>query len=699
MKKHTLLLVTSLLGIGSLVGCNQPGPEQITITGANEWGVNGVTNYKASVEGTTWASSDNQVATIDENGKLVALSAGKTTLTASKEGYADGTLEVTIIAHDISFTEEQYGAFFGEFNGVKASLNIQPNSMSIKEGDNTKVYYPTEIKTEQFNYTTEDKTSAVESYGVVYYGNKFNDNNYRIRFNEQEFKNVIFEKQVGEGYEEVYSFIPTFHEYVGSFNFGFAEEQYDINNYVYLYSDEYVVFNEKLGFGGYPVRTYYASNSTLLNSADYNIPGYETVVKDGKTTYVKAFKTIGSRDLEYYTTILTYNGNNLAYFSNGELVDYAYPDASIFLTDVVTLSGELENSYTVEEVEEYEEYKLSPVINDDAATLEVSRDEKGLIYTFKVTEENKYVVRLGADKFEYEHGNEKSIFAPVTTFYGIDDGVRYYEEYELVNHDKSQSFEYWTDLDWDTWEDVPVIRLNGVNITDGKLVPNKNGKAFYSFTANNVNYQVERVNENIAILHSGDKEENMFSISYINKRYNYELINIKEQLDITYANFKVTEGTTEYNAEVILDETFDRVAIKYNDKEIIVLDDDLGLYVLLEGDNLVSLVKKSKIAKLNGTYTSDGVDSVKFDDGKLFINEEEITYELGYIINASAGIFLSLTFKDGARELTLVPYFNGVVLELEEQSDGSYKQINAFFDKSVTDTFVGKYFYDSKYGH
>ena len=50
----------------------------------------------ASVEGVTWASSKESVATVDANGLVTSVGAGSATITASKSGYRDGNVSITV---------------------------------------------------------------------------------------------------------------------------------------------------------------------------------------------------------------------------------------------------------------------------------------------------------------------------------------------------------------------------------------------------------------------------------------------------------------------------------------------------------------------------------------------------------------------------------------------------------------------------
>ena len=58
----------------------------------------------ASVEGVTWASSKPEVATVDANGLVTSVGKGSTQIKASKEGYKDGSLSISVDFETIKVT-------------------------------------------------------------------------------------------------------------------------------------------------------------------------------------------------------------------------------------------------------------------------------------------------------------------------------------------------------------------------------------------------------------------------------------------------------------------------------------------------------------------------------------------------------------------------------------------------------------------
>lgn len=95
-------------------GNNQPSTsaqlEKITITaeGNKKTLIKGDTaetvKLTSSVEGVTWTSSKTDVATVDANGLVTAVGEGSTNITASKNGYRDGTIGIKVELEKIQIT-------------------------------------------------------------------------------------------------------------------------------------------------------------------------------------------------------------------------------------------------------------------------------------------------------------------------------------------------------------------------------------------------------------------------------------------------------------------------------------------------------------------------------------------------------------------------------------------------------------------
>ena len=108
-----MMAISLLFGLG-LAACNQPANPsnntsssipakekiKVTLDGSDktegEVEVEATLQLKASVEGGTWASSNEKVATVDQTGKVTAVAPGNANITVTKEGYDKGTFKVTV---------------------------------------------------------------------------------------------------------------------------------------------------------------------------------------------------------------------------------------------------------------------------------------------------------------------------------------------------------------------------------------------------------------------------------------------------------------------------------------------------------------------------------------------------------------------------------------------------------------------------
>lgn len=103
----TAYTVTDFGGGDSGGGDTPSTPTQITLTAnSTTLKVNKTLQLNSNVAGVTYSSSNTQVATVDANGLVTGVAAGSVTITAKKDGYTDGTIDLTVEADvkEISLT-------------------------------------------------------------------------------------------------------------------------------------------------------------------------------------------------------------------------------------------------------------------------------------------------------------------------------------------------------------------------------------------------------------------------------------------------------------------------------------------------------------------------------------------------------------------------------------------------------------------
>ena len=146
MKKNKLLrslvAFSLLLGFG-LTACNGGGgddkssasqqgsssaaQEKITISaaeGKNKLLKGETVQLTASVAGVTWESKNAAVASVDQNGLVTALSKGSASISATKEGYKGGSINITVDLPSITITApEDKSMLIG--GNIQLSSNVQ----------------------------------------------------------------------------------------------------------------------------------------------------------------------------------------------------------------------------------------------------------------------------------------------------------------------------------------------------------------------------------------------------------------------------------------------------------------------------------------------------------------------------------------------------------------------------------------------
>ena len=86
---------------------SQPAQEKISITaaeGKTKLIFGEKVQLTASVDGVAWSSTKPEVATVDANGLVTAVGKGSTSIKATKEGYKDGSLSISVDFESIKVT-------------------------------------------------------------------------------------------------------------------------------------------------------------------------------------------------------------------------------------------------------------------------------------------------------------------------------------------------------------------------------------------------------------------------------------------------------------------------------------------------------------------------------------------------------------------------------------------------------------------
>ena len=272
----------------------------------------------------TWKSSDTKVATVDNNGKVTAVSVGTTTITAEAAGVSD-TCEVNVVAAPefTDFSKAKYELLFDGDTDLKIS-GITP------KGDNKNSYHY--IITD----TNEKPTLAIENSGGLD-GKGSNAEYLSINVEENYIYNRDIDKYI-ELNQELYLWVIQ-EVYLGS-------SYYNGENSV-SYSTKFVVEGEKLTRPELPQLNLILKEFCIAGNWD----GENTEEESSTWINFKFPSAIENRKFSIKlgritdTAILKKIQNN-DYTGITELKEYAKKDKGVFTTNLTTTR---ENRYDSEQ--------------------------------------------------------------------------------------------------------------------------------------------------------------------------------------------------------------------------------------------------------------------------------------------------------------------------------------------------------------
>ena len=143
--KFLIALAAVTLVFSGLVACGNKGDnqsqnkqEKITITApdSNKNLILGNTmQLTASVAGVTWASKNPEFATVDQTGLVTSVDVGNATITASKEGYKEGSIVIKVDLQKIVITAENGKTEL--LAGEKVKLTADQQGVTWESADST----------------------------------------------------------------------------------------------------------------------------------------------------------------------------------------------------------------------------------------------------------------------------------------------------------------------------------------------------------------------------------------------------------------------------------------------------------------------------------------------------------------------------------------------------------------------------------
>ena len=153
---------------------SQPAQEKIQITAADgktKLILGDKVQLTASVEGVAWTSSKPEVATIDANGLVTSVGKGSTTIKATKEGYKDGSLSISVDFETIKVTAAgKTDLLIGEtvqLSADKQGVTWASSDASVATVDNSGKVTAVKIGTATISASKENCNSGSATINVV----------------------------------------------------------------------------------------------------------------------------------------------------------------------------------------------------------------------------------------------------------------------------------------------------------------------------------------------------------------------------------------------------------------------------------------------------------------------------------------------------------------------------------------------------
>lgn len=587
-----------------------------------------------------------------------------------------------------SYEDSDYGYWMnlGEIKGTAGDFELNKDYLSIKKGELETKYYPTDIQKETISYTVYRYDESGEEYSEtqtdeilsVYYGSQRNDADYKLTFTPTEFKRVVLQKKENGKYNDLYYFSPVANEFAGSYN---GYDEFDLSPYNYLYvvgSELQADYNDKLL--GYPVDVYAEQSMSFQNTSLLLTTGF--YLSNAQTNeYITVADFYDMSDEEGFEYILYPHSNGNLYQIIGDLMYGSfYADPTAFLTTIYDELGNAhKNSYEVEyDSDTFEIVGISAKVDGKDATFSKKRTNSGVKFTFTFADETKVDVYSKLNGFEYvDVDGSRHSYAPAASGYELT-----YVEANLTSGDFSKTFTYYMDIDWDTYDDIEVYKYNNEDITNLKIVADTDGRVAYTFTAGGKDVKIKKLSSVLGTIAVDGVVEYGFNKEYFDKVFNIGLDNPVANVSLEIEDFKVSaNGETAVQGELVYVESRDTVAFKYGDNMLYAGNSNTGIYIL---NDQTLLFRHDLFVALEGTYTSDGTSTMKYEDGKFYVDGTEVAYSLYFISDGTE--YVPAFVINGN---VVVPDFKGTISVYSQ----SGLLVGTYLSQEVFNSFIGKYSY------
>lgn len=652
MKKKSVLtiILSSLIFSGcanssSVTSSTTP----VIIVDSNSFviGVGNTKTIKASESDVIFASDNDEIATVNQEGVVTGVALGTATITLSKDGFED--VKVSIIV-------ENFKDLTGDYVGKIGTISVNSegailNGTSLKEGDVVKETIDGEIC--EVTYLIGD------------------NENYRIYYEGTDRFLLALEQKQAESYVKLAEMMPTIEEFNGAYSFDGSSDKWNtilqIGNY---YNDHYDAFY---------VGLFSNSMNTLRNDTHY-LKSFKTLVNGELRTAIGLYDYVD--DYEYGTYIFQNKPLIGLYDYVNDVFDYFHDplflDAPLFASEdkKMYLTFDKENYKVINQDVEYS-YKSSYVegkghvveLTNGDEKIEVTPTPFGCLWNEKDTV-TEYVCDDISLLEEIEFHSENMTFKYAFNFGSMKYGVKINNRnvdytFEVYNHRKSLKVNLdGKDYYFSVFKDniaVLCTTLDGyIYFINNKLFVDVYNRTFIN--------RVNGITKTLIV-------DNQFNVTFEGQTVASKLI-YEPLVDYPYLKFDVNGKTYRYK---LLENGIAGFVLTYDDKEEYYFD-------------------KPVIEQFYNTYTDKSSPSLVLGEEKINYFGKEYNYSIEpYYIESSFAYVLSIKFLAGEDEVFMIASASMLTTYVEDEK-GTLISDKSFIPVAEFKKLIGTYYYNGKYG-
>ncbi len=539
----------------------------------------------------------------------------------------------------------------GTFHGINGTLTINSKS-AVLEGPNTSFNLkPTSIK--------EEKISSSLTTLTLYFDGAYNEGTTYRAYVDLEGDGLLhFQEAFSNGYMPFGTYQPDIAEYQGVYSSYGDSDQY---NTYYVISNEFDTsrngfVTDHVSTTSWSYEQSWLGKTRIRGTKEESYITYEEIDSDGDSW--GEYQLIKEENrVRFYDRTYEYDNSvtDFGIIQNLQIFDG---------TNTISIGADLEEGILY--------------YGEKEGTLEIKNDENGF-YVESTIDEKVVKIRIFHHYITYEVDGK-------TTIYPIDDT----SEMQGTYTDKTTTIAYL--LDWETEE--YTLEVNGEPTTFSYVISD-NRKAI-SFVKDNKTYIVTPEKNGTAIKVSVDNKssyylnDNEFKEVFAHTYYIHEDGEVKSFIindDLTYViGDKQGQATYQYS------HGSSYPSLKIGDNVLFIDNQTIGLFSYNDNDDFRTVYTKEALEKVYGTYSSNGVDTLKIDENYVTIGTKQYEYNFAsYQPSEDTLTQFALTLK--GTSIVIANNLYGTTVVVEDDVESKY-----YVKKDIFTSIVGTYSAYGTYG-